>query len=241
MYNNFLEKLEEVYNSVNFTYKEFNVPNDLINSFFIQMNKYNELEKEFFIGKKEDIKNFYSELKEKSYKYNDIGIIDLNRAIELYKEYYDDLLLFINKLLEVRVDPDREKIDVNKKIKYISENFKNVLFSIFGGEDNVVETVDLLTAMETLESIIIFKEFKSHISELDINIENIESKETINHYFNDYMEVTSILVKSLNSFFYEYYKSLFETYDKIEETLNGKTRAITEIEAHEGKNKYKIY
>ena len=222
MNNENLKKLIALHNETTSKFQSGKCPDIVIDEF----NNFSNLIKEFFVGKEEQIKNIYNIIRNNSLPYNRIKIVDVNMARHLYNEYLEGLKEYADKYTSLREGDNIDKEAISNMTNRVSERDTEFIDSIFGGEKNPEAEADIDTAIKNVETLIdIDGDFSKFISISNEICNKVISANT-GSYTDAIDEGLKVFFKSISYYNFKCIKEIFETFEKIEESIQTRTPAI---------------
>ena len=144
---------------------------------------------------------------------------DFNIFKNKYKEYAD-------KYTSLREGDNIDKDAISNMTNRVSERDTEFIDSIFGGEKNPEAEADIDTAIKNIETLIdIDGDFSKFISISNEICNKVISANT-GTYTDAVDEGLKVFFKSISYYNFKCIKEIFETFEKIEESIQTRTPAI---------------
>ena len=197
--------------------------------------KYSDFIKAFFCGKEDDIKKIYEGIRNDSYPFNKITMIDVNMAIHCYSDYFTGLLQFASKISDLKDSDSVNPESVSKTLEMVKSKDKAFIDSLFGGEMNPSTTTDIDTAMVTVEA---FIQLDKNFDEFVLVTKSITNDATVSNstkYNSQVLEGLRIFVLSFGYYNFRCIKEIVKTYTDIINSMTTRTPAsgVKEVETYQ--------
>lgn len=191
---------------------------------------FSEIIRTFFVGKESEIKYIYNSIREHKFPYNRISCIDVSVAKHMYSDYIVGMIEFINKLANLK-DGDNISIDaVGKTIEKVIEKDEDFISSIFGGEKNKTQSMDIDSAMKNIEELI---DVEGQLSEFEGYARSLSNLTFSNTYKPVAIKGFKIYFKSVLNYNSKCIEEILSCYDKIHKSIQNRTPAKGVIEKPE--------
>lgn len=187
--------------------------------------KYSEFIKTFFSGRESEIKRIYEGIRNNSYPFNKIRMIDVNMAIHCYSDYFTGLLQFANKISDLRDSDSIAPESVSNTLGMVRDKDKAFVDSLFGGDRNPCAVVDLDTAMVTVEA---FIQLDSNFDEFILATKSITNDAAVSNskkYNNQVMDGIRVFVSSIGYYNFNCLSEIVKTYLNIVDSMTSRTPA----------------
>lgn len=187
-----------------------------------QFEMYGSIIKDFFVGKESEIKNIYNSIRNNSFPYNKVECIDINNAMNLYKDYFEGMWEFVNKVCDLR-DTDDVKIDnIISTITKVNDKDKEFISSILGGDRNPSQVVTLDDAMKNVECLIdIDSKLQNYIKLIDTLCCKTNTLQT-QKYNEQINNGICVVITSIGFFISRCMEEIIATYDRIIKSMTSR-------------------
>ena len=122
--NSYNETLEQILSDFRQGVQQAVTPTE-ISTVTTQLFKgYSDFIKTFFCGRENEIKKIYEGIRNDSYPFNKITMIDVNMAIHCYSDYFTGLLQFANKISDLKDSDSVNPESVSKTLEMVKSKDK---------------------------------------------------------------------------------------------------------------------
>lgn len=233
--NSYSETLDQIINDFRQGVQQAVTPTE-ISTVTTQLFKgYSDFIKTFFCGRENEIKKIYEGIRNDSYPFNKITMIDVNMAIHCYSDYFTGLLQFANKISDLKDSDSVNSESVSKTLEMVKSKDKAFVDSLFGGEMNPSTTTNIDTAMVTVEA---FIQLDRNFDEFVLVTKSITNDATVSNstkYNDQVLEGIRIFVSSFGYYNFRCIKEIIKTYNDIIDSMTSRTPAsgVKEVETYQ--------
>lgn len=186
---------------------------------------YSEIISGFFLGRKDDIKKIYSNLKNNLFPYNKISSMKLDVALYDYSNYIKGMIEFIRRTTDLRDTDSVDRNSVRKTVDAVKDKDTDFVESIFDGRLNEVSDMDLDSAMKNVETLIDIELSLSQYVNIGKQIKSSILSNNSDKYKEEILDAIKIYTTSILQFSYKCLIGIFKTYEKIFTSMESRTPA----------------